>query len=97
MHGLTHQLIGQMGDIAGRFGVQRLELFGSRARGDYRKASDIDLAVHGLERKHEMAFRAAMDDLPTLLKFDIVPIRENTDAVLLHEIERDGVELWSRE
>ena len=97
MHGLSSQLTGRMADIAGRFGVQRLVLFGSRARGDYRRTSDIDLAVHGLDRGCEMAFRAAMDDLPTLLKLDIVPVRENTDAALLREMERDGVVLWSRE
>lgn len=37
-----------------------------------------------------MAFRSAIEGLPTLLKFDIVPIRKDTDAALMAEIERDG-------
>ena len=97
MHGLSQQLIGQMVDIAKRFSVQKLILFGSRARGNFRKTSDIDLAIYGLDRAREMAFRAEIDDLPTLLKVDIVPICEDTDTVLLGEIERDGVVLWKKE
>lgn len=96
MHGLAEQLIGQVIRIAGRFGVQKLVLFGSRARGDYRQTSDIDLAVYGLEQRHEIAFRSEIEELPTLLKFDIVPIRKETEAALLTEIERDGVVLMEK-
>lgn len=96
MHGLSKQMIQQIIDIAQRCAVQKLVLFGSRARGDHRQTSDIDLAVYGLEQQHEMTFRSAIEELPTLLKFDIVPIRKDTDAVLLAEIERDGVVLMEK-
>lgn len=96
MHGLSKQMIQQIIDIAQRCAVQKLVLFGSRARGDHRQTSDVDLAVYGLEQKHETTFRSAIEELPTLLKFDIVPIRKDTDAVLLAEIERDGVVLMEK-
>lgn len=34
--------------LARRFGAKRLVLFGSRARGDNRPNSDMDLAVYGM-------------------------------------------------
>lgn len=96
MNGLSEQMISQVIGLAERCGVQKLVLFGSRARGDYKPTSDIDLAVYGLERQQEMILRSAIEELPTLLKFDIVPIRKDTDAVLLKEIERDGVVLMEK-
>ena len=55
-----------------RYGAQKLVLFGSRARGDNRPASDIDLAVYGMPESQRGAFGAACEELPTLLKLDIV-------------------------
>ena len=39
--------IEQVKQLAHRYGVPKLVLFGSRARGDYRARSDYDLAVSG--------------------------------------------------
>lgn len=96
MYGLSDALIEQIVQIAVRFGAARTVLFGSRARGDYRAASDIDLAIYGLEAENEMPLRAALDELETLLKFDVVMIRAETDSVLLDEIARDGVVLMEK-
>lgn len=94
MYGLSEQLIEQIIGAAKRHGVQKLVLFGSRARGDDHPASDIDLAVYGLQ--NELPLRSALEELPTLLKFDVVPVRGETDKLLLKEIERDGVVLMER-
>lgn len=94
MYGLSDQLVRQIADTAARFGAEKLVLFGSRARGDHRPASDIDLAVYGL--KSELPLRDALEELRTLLKFDVVPVREETDRLLLAEIERDGVLLMEK-
>lgn len=93
MYGLSTELQNQIIELAKRYRVQKLVLFGSRARGDFRPASDIDLAVYGLDPRNDLAFSADLDELPTLLKFDMVPIRAGTDAALIAEIEKDGV-VW---
>lgn len=93
MYGLSDALLTQIADAARRFRVSRLVLFGSRARGDYRDASDVDLAVYGLEPRDELPLRAALDDLPTLLRFDLVPVRQGLDAALAEQIRKDGVVL----
>lgn len=97
MDGLRDGVREQILHIACRFGVCRLVLFGSRARGDFGPTSDIDLAVYGLPIRDEMAFRAALDELPTLLKCDVIAVRTNTDPLLLKSIQKDGVVWMERE
>lgn len=93
MNGLSVELQNRIIETAKRYRVQKLVLFGSRARGDFRPSSDIDLAVYGLDPRNDLAFSDALDELPTLLKFDMVPVRAGTDTALMTEIEKDGV-VW---
>ena len=46
----------QLAALARQYGARRLVLFGSRARGDNRPNSDIDLAVYGMPRKSRLRF-----------------------------------------
>ena len=79
-----------------RYGAQKLVLFGSRARGDNRPARDIDLAVYGMPEDQRGAFGAACEELPTLLKLDIVHIRPGMAPLFLQNIERDGIDLMNK-
>ncbi len=45
--GIHDEVIESIIDLAKKNGINRVELFGSRARGDFWRASDIDLAVQG--------------------------------------------------
>ena len=45
--GIKKELYCQILSLARKYRVEKLILFGSRARGDWRAASDIDLAVSG--------------------------------------------------
>ena len=47
-----------------------------------------------MPEKQQIAFLSGVDDLPTLLKFDIVFIATYTSPDLLTEIDRDGVILY---
>lgn len=85
----------QLRTLAEKFQVQKLVLFGSRARGDNRERSDIDLAVFGLDSIQAGRFRLALEDLPTLLSFDLVCVDDNTSSHLLANIEREGVTLYA--
>ena len=96
MYGLSDSLINEIISIAQRYNAGKLVLFGSRARGDFRSNSDIDLAMYGLHPRHEISFMSALEDLPTLLKCDMIAIRRDTDQALLKEIEKDGVVLMER-
>ena len=90
---ILYSLIAALGET---YNAEKILLFGSRARGDNRERSDIDLAIYGMPKENQPRFFFAVDDLPTLLKFDIVHITEHTDAELVKNIEKDGVILYEK-
>ena len=87
----------QLADLAKRHSARRLVLFGSRARGDHTERSDIDLAVYGMPQAERSAFWLDAEDLPTLLKLDIVHIAPGMNPKFLENIEKDGVTLYAAE
>lgn len=94
---LSDKLITQIRELARRHPIQRVVLFGSRARGAHHAASDIDLAVFPLPDFISRGLVSSeIDELATLLKIDLVFVEEQTDAVLLDRIKREGVVLYER-
>ena len=53
--------IEQVKQLAHRYGVPKLVLFGSRARGDYRARSDYDFAVWGCTAQQRAQFSDAVE------------------------------------
>lgn len=97
MNGDLGNLYQQIAALGRRFGAQQIVLFGSRARGDHRERSDIDLAIYGLAREKCSDFEDAIDDLPTLLSFDLVFVYSGeVSPELLQNIERDGINLMTK-
>ena len=81
-------------ELAKKYNLSRVILYGSRARGDNHERSDIDLAVEGGD---VINFKIALDeDVPTLLMFDVVDLADNLSEKFLAEIERDGVILYEK-
>lgn len=82
-----------------KFGVEKMVLFGSRARGDAHARSDIDLAVWGIgDARTYLDFQEAVEEqVLTLLSFDIVDMDSMfvSDA-LREEINRDGIVLYEK-
>lgn len=91
------QLYHQLARLAQQYQARRLVLFGSRSRGDNHERSDIDLAVYGMPEQNRGAFWLEAEELPTLLKLDIVYVSPDMDPAFLHEIEKDGVTLYASE
>ena len=88
-----YALIAALGE---KYNAEKILLFGSRARGDNRERSDIDLAIYGMPEENRARFWSDIDDLPTLLKFDLVHVTELTNAELVKNIEKDGVVLYEK-
>lgn len=89
-------LIRQIAALGAKHRAVKIVLFGSRARGDHSERSDIDIAVYGLPPERQVYFTDDIDQLPTLLEFDVVYIGESTPAELLKEIEKDGAVLYEQ-
>ena len=78
--------------LAKKYGIRKVILFGSRARGDNGARSDIDLAVSGGDIT---GFRLDIDDeVRTLLMFDVVNLDGAVQLPLLASIEREGIILY---
>lgn len=89
--------IEQVKQLAHRYGVPKLVLFGSRARGDHHARSDYDFAVWGCTPQQRTLFSDAVEnDLDSLYSVDLVFVSEHTDAALLQNIEKDGICLLDR-
>ncbi|MDR3584954.1 MAG: nucleotidyltransferase domain-containing protein [Desulfosporosinus sp.] len=94
---LDGALIQSIREIGQNYAIEKIILFGSRAIGDHRPTSDIDLAVYLLpEFNNRGHMTSDFDDLNTLLKIDIVFINEHIDLKLLENIEREGLILYER-
>ena len=80
--------------IAIKNDIKKLILFGSRARGDFKRTSDIDLAVEG---GNISAFAVQVDEeVSTLLEFDIIKLDGRVQKELLESIRREGVLLYEK-
>ncbi len=93
-YNLEKNLERQIISLAEKFGVEKIFLFGSRARGTNSERSDIDLAIIGGDY---LSFALAVDEeTDTLLKFDVVNLDKKISPELADEIFRDGVLIYEK-
>ena len=91
-YGIGTAVIRQISALAKKHSIQKVILFGSRARGDFRRASDIDLAVQG---GNVCRFRLDVEEeTHTLLTFDVVDLCSDLSPELREAIGREGVLLY---
>lgn len=74
--------------------IKKVYLFGSRARGDYRKVSDIDLAIVSDEDVTLKVLRD-LDELRCILTFDVVDYNYIGDN-LKFNIDKDKKVIYKR-
>lgn len=91
---LPERVLQDIVKAAQKYDIKKVVLFGSRARGDNRERSDIDLAVSG-GNITEFTF-GIEDEVWTLLMFDVVNLDRPVQPELLAEIDRDGVVLYEK-
>lgn len=77
-------------------GVERVILFGSRARGDALERSDIDIAIEGksiTENDWLALYFELQEELDTLLSVDVVWFNEASEE-LKNNIKKEGCVLY---
>lgn len=70
-------------------------LFGSRARGDYKYSSDIDIAII-TEGEIEPGFMLDLDEAAGIYKIDMVDFNKLTSQALKEIILQEGVVIYER-
>ena len=72
--------------------VSQVKLFGSRARGCHTAASDIDLALWGVDALQAESIAAELDELPLPYRFDIKAFESIKQDSLREHIQRRGID-----
>ncbi len=92
--GISEKLEREIIELAIKYQIEKVVVFGSRARGDYRRTSDIDLAVEG---GNVSAFSVDVDEsTATLLEYDIVNLGGMVQKELLDSIEKEGIIVYEK-
>ena len=92
MFGLSKEIYEKIKNIIEKYDCNFI-LFGSRARGDYKTNSDIDIAIENVKEEDMYKIQNEFDLLDTPYTFDLVFIKESTKNELLISIKREGVKL----
>jgi len=74
--------------------VSQVKLFGSRAKGCHTPASDIDLALWGVDALQAESIAAELDELPLPYRFDIKAFESIKQHSLRDHIQRRGID-WN--
>ena len=90
--GIKTEVIDEIISFAKKHDIHCVILFGSRARGDFKRTSDIDIAVSDFDR-----FALDVDEeTSTLLEFDIVDLDRDMQDALRESIRREGKILFEK-
>lgn len=78
--------------------IERVLIFGSRAKGTFRDGSDIDLAVFAPEMSDERFNQlwVELDALPILFKMDVLHWDRLSNTHLKQKILQEGRMFWKR-
>jgi len=79
--------------------VQKAVLYGSRAKGNYKAGSDIDLTMYGDSLNHTILLKILdeLDDLLLPWLIDLSIFKQIDNVSLLEHIERVGVVFYQRD
>ena len=93
-YNLPDRVLRELFDFAQKYGITKIILFGSRARGTNTERSDIDIAVYGGD--FDSFYWDIKDNVHSLLSFDVVDVDAGISEDLKSEIERDGVVIYEK-
>jgi len=99
-YGLSERTVNQMCAVLAQYPqVERAVLYGSRAKGNFKPGSDIDLTLHGpnLTQKMCATIAEALDDLLLPYSIDLSVFAELQHPELKAHIQRVGVVFFERE
>ena len=84
-------------NVLARFpSVREVRVFGSRATGNARRASDLDLAISAPNATTEewADLFEALEQAPIIYELDLVRLDQTSSARLRERIEREGITVY---
>lgn len=98
-YGLTEGTVEKIQGVFARFPeIEKAVLYGSRAKGNFKAGSDIDLTLYGAAHTSDLCSTIAseLDDLLLPYTIDLSIFAELNHAQLQEHIERVGVVFYER-
>lgn len=99
-HGLSAQKLQKIRDVFVRYPqVEEAVLYGSRARGDYKNGSDIDLTLRGSTELTLTILSQIVNDLDDQLlpyTIDLSIFKNIRNPEMIEQIKRVGVALYKK-
>ena len=98
-HGLSDQTVAQIHEVfAGHPEVEKVVIYGSRAKGNFKPGSDVDLTLvgPGMTSKILSQIQARLEDGVLPYTFDLSILAQITQADLLDHIRRLGVVFYEK-
>ena len=98
-HGLSDETVRKMTTVFSRYPeIEQAVLYGSRAKGNFRNGSDIDLSLVGekLDSKILGQIDWELDDLLLPYKIDLSIFHQLTHTELIEHIRRVGIIFYER-
>ncbi len=89
--GLSDTVIRELQDVfRRRANIEKVLIFGSRSKGNYRAGSDIDLAVvgQGIDYSQLLAIQCEIDDLELLYSIDLLDYQKEKGTPIGDHIDR---------
>lgn len=98
-YGLSDTTINDLCGVFSRYpNIHRVFIFGSRAKGNYRPGSDIDLAVEGTDIDQRFLQRVSIDidNLGLLYGIDLLDLRKHQNDPIGQHVNRVGQLFFSQ-
>lgn len=99
-HGLSGETVAKIREVFSRFPeVEKAVLYGSRAKGQPKPGSDIDLTLFGSRLDRAMIGRIddELDDLLLPYRFDLSIFADLTHADLIEHVRRVGITFYEKQ
>lgn len=97
-YNIPERVLKDISAFAKKYSINKVILFGSRARGDNTERSDIDIdidiAVYGGD--FDSFYWDVKEKVHSLLSFDVVEADKPISEELKQEIEKDGVIIYEK-
>lgn len=100
LFGLSVATLDKLNSVFARHdAIDAVLIYGSRAKGNYRPGSDIDLTIKGSEIPFAefMQIKDQIDDLMLPYTLDLSQYRQLENADLIAHIDRVGVEIYAND
>lgn len=93
---LSNSIINEIIDISKKYyGINKVVLFGSRARGDNELKSDIDLGIY-CDSDLLLFIEEIENNTHTLLEFDFSDMNNIRDEFFIEQVEKEGILLYEK-